>query len=98
VKDTVAPASFFSILSTFAPEKTSMPRFLYWRSNSLEMSSSSTLTIRGSASRIVTSAPKLLKTEANSTPTAPAPMTISDLGMAGRVSISIFVRMVSSAL
>ena len=43
---------------------------------------------------IVTAAPKLLKTEANSTPTAPAPMTMSDLGIAGRVRISMLVRIV----
>ena len=75
-----------------------MPRFLYARVSSFEMSSSSTFTIRGRASMIVTSAPKLLNTEANSTPTAPAPMTTSDFGMAGSARISIFVRIVWSAL
>ena len=56
--------------------------------NPCEISSSSTGTMRGSTSMMVTSAPKLLKTEANSTPTAPEPMTISDFGSAGSFRIS----------
>ena len=58
-----------------------MPRFLKSRSSSLLISSSSTGTTRGSISRMVTSAPKLLKIDANSTPTAPEPMTTSDFGI-----------------
>ena len=58
-----------------------MPRFLNSRSSSLLISSSSTGTTRGSISRIVTSAPKLLKIDANSTPTAPEPITTSDFGI-----------------
>ena len=54
--------------------------------------------MRGSASMIETSAPKLLKTEANSTPTAPEPMTMSDFGMAGRVSTCMLVRILSSGV
>ncbi len=54
--------------------------------------------MRGSASMMVTSAPKLLKTDANSTPTAPDPITTSDFGIAGSVRICMLVRMVSSAV
>src|SRR3972149_5434834 len=57
-----------------------MPRFLSCFSSSAEISSSSFGTARGSISRIVVSVPKVLKMEANSTPTAPAPMTIIDFG------------------
>ena len=57
-----------------------MPRFLKTRVSSFEISSSSTGTTRGKNSRIVTSVPKLRKIDANSTPTAPAPITTSDLG------------------
>ncbi len=41
---------------------------------------------------MVTSVPKLLKMEANSTPTAPDPMTTSDLGMPPMLRISILER------
>ncbi len=43
------------------------------RSSSLEANSSSLGTSRGSASTIVTSEPKLLNTDANSTPMTPPP-------------------------
>ncbi len=76
----------------------SMPRFLKTRVSSFEISSSSTGTTRGRNSRIVTSAPKLRKMDANSTPTAPAPITISDFGGWGRARISMLVRMRSSAV
>ena len=46
---------------------------------------------------MVTSVPKLRKMELNSTPTAPAPMTMSDLGTAGMERISMLVRMRVSA-
>jgi hypothetical protein len=61
----------------------SMPRFLKRRASSFEISSSSTGTTRGRNSTRVTSVPKLRKMEANSTPTAPAPMTMRDLGRLG---------------
>ena len=65
-----------------------MPRFLNSRSSSFVISSSSTGTTRGSISRIVTSAPKLLKIDANSTPTAPDPITTSDFGISAIFRIS----------
>ena len=65
-----------------------MPRFLNSRSSSFEISSSSTGTTRGSISRMVTSAPKLLKMDANSTPTAPDPITTSDFGISASFRIS----------
>ena len=74
-----------------------MPRLRKTRASSFEISSSSTGTSRGRNSRIVTSLPKLRKIDANSTPTAPAPITISDLGGALRLRISMLVRMASSA-
>ena len=42
---------------------------------------------------MVTSVPKVLNIEPNSMPTAPAPMTISDLGCSSMARISMFVRM-----
>ena len=45
---------------------------------------------------MVTSVPKLRKMEANSTPTAPAPMTMRDFGTWGMERISMLVRMRSS--
>ena len=74
-----------------------MPRLRNTRASSFEISSSSTGTMRGKNSRIVTSVPKLRKIDANSTPTAPAPITISDFGGALKLRISILVRIVSSA-
>ncbi len=53
--------------------------------------------MRGKNSRIVTSVPKLRKIDANSTPTAPAPITMSDFGGALRLRISMLVRIVASA-
>ena len=53
--------------------------------------------MRGKNSRIVTSVPKLLKIDANSTPTAPAPITISDFGGALSSRISMLVRIAASA-
>ena len=61
------------------------------------MSSSSTGTMRGSISTTVTSVPKRLKIDANSTPTAPAPITIRLFGTAVRFRISILVRMNSAS-
>ena len=62
------------MFDAFAPVSVRMPVFLKYRSSSFETSSSSTGTSRGSISRTVTFEPKRLKMEANSTPTAPAPM------------------------
>ena len=59
--------------------------FLKTRSSSFETSSSSTGTMRGSISSTVTFVPKRLKIEANSTPTAPAPMIASVFGTAVQV-------------
>ena len=61
------------------------------------MSSSSTGTMRGSISITVTSVPKRLNIEANSTPTAPAPMIARLLGTAFRFRISMLVRMNSAS-
>ena len=88
VQLTSAPSLFFSIFVSLIARFTSMPRFLNSRSSSLEISSSSTGTTRGSISRIVTSAPKLLKIDANSTPTAPDPITTSDFGISAIFKIS----------
>ena len=41
--------------------------------------------MRGSISKMLTSEPKRLNMDANSTPTAPAPMIISDFGTAVQV-------------
>ncbi len=71
-----------------------MPFFLNAFSSSAEMSSSSSGTTRGSTSRIVTSVPNVRKMDANSTPTAPAPTTTRDFGIACNCRISRFVRMV----
>jgi hypothetical protein len=57
-------------------------RFSNWRWTSLETSSSSPGASRGNASTTVTVAPNEAKTLANSSPTAPAPTTITDFGMA----------------
>ncbi len=92
VKVTFAPVLVGSTFSTLAPVLMSMPRFLKTRASSLLMSSSSAGTTRGRYSRMVTSEPKLRKMEANSTPTAPAPMTMRDLGMASMERISMLVR------
>ncbi len=74
-----------------------MPVFLKYRSSSFEISSSSTGTRRGSISRTVTLVPKRLKMDANSTPTAPAPMMIMVFGTAVRFRISILVRIRSAS-
>ena len=53
--------------------------------------------MRGSISITVTLVPKRLKMDANSTPTAPAPMISMDFGIAGRSRISMLVRMSSAS-
>src|SRR5436190_1680834 len=67
------------MLSAFAPVSMRIFCFLKTRSNSLEMSSSSTGTTRGSISIMVTSVPKRLKMDANSTPTARSEEHTSEL-------------------
>ena len=57
-----------------------MPCFLNDFSSSAEIASSSTGTMRGSSSMIVTSLPKRRKIDANSTPTAPLPRMTIDFG------------------
>ncbi len=63
-----------------------MPLRRNWRSSSLEEDSSSSGTRWGSASTIVTVAPKEFHTEANSHPMAPAPSTMTDAGTCSRFS------------
>ena len=76
----LTPAPVVSNDSTDALVIISMPCFLYCFSNSLEMSSSSTGTMRGINSTMVTLVPMLLYTYANSTPIAPLPTMIIDFG------------------
>ena len=57
-----------------------MPRLRNARSNALDSASSSLGTRWGSASMIVTSAPKDFQTLANSEPMTPPPRTIADFG------------------
>ena len=82
------------MFSARAPVSTRIFALRNCRSSSFETSSSSTGTMRGSISMSVTSEPKRSKMEANSTPTAPAPMIASVFGTAVRSRISMLVRMV----
>src|SRR5438093_904122 len=66
--------------ATFTPVLRLTPRRVNVRASSFETSSSSTGTMRGSASTSVTWTPYAAYTSANSTPTAPAPMMAIDLG------------------
>ena len=73
----------FSVCSTFSnglPTLKLIFRLRNARSTALEISSSSAATSRGSASRMVTSAPNDFHTLANSTPITPPPSTIAELG------------------
>ena len=83
----------FLTFSALAPVSTRIPCFLKVFSSSFEISSSSTGTMRGNISSTVTFVPKRLKIEANSTPTAPAPMIPIVFGIVVRFRISTFVRM-----
>jgi hypothetical protein len=65
-----------------------MPRLRKARSSSLLLLSSSSGTRCGSASTIVTSAPKERQTEANSQPMAPAPRITTEPGMCSMPSAS----------
>ena len=57
-----------------------MPRLRNARASSFWLSASSSGTRPGRTSTMVTSAPMDRQNEANSTPTAPAPSTMTDLG------------------
>ena len=71
-----------STFSNGLPTLNAMPRLRNARSSALEHSSSSAATRRGSASTMVTSAPKDFQTLANSTPMTPPPSTIAEAGHA----------------
>ena len=79
---------------TFVPVRT---RIFFLRklfSSSSDTAASSLGTMRGSSSITVTSVvPKLLKIDANSTPTAPLPITMIDLGTSRRFIASVLVMM-----
>ena len=87
------PLSVLRMFSARAPVSTRIFCLRKLRSSSLEMSSSSTGTMRGSISITVTSVPNRRNMEANSTPTAPAPITTRLWGTAVRSRISMLVRM-----
>ncbi len=77
---TRTPSSVCSTDSNGVPVRSVMPRLRNARSRTLETASSSAATRRGSASTIVTSAPKDLHTLANSQPMTPPPSTMADAG------------------
>ena len=65
---------------TLAPTRTSIFRLAKLRARSFEISSSSIGSRRGRASTTVTCTPYAAKTSANSTPTAPPPITTTEGG------------------
>jgi hypothetical protein len=77
---TVTCSSVTLASSSLVPTIEVMPRRLNARASSRWISASSRGTRPGRTSTIVTSAPMDRQKEANSTPTAPAPSTITDLG------------------
>ncbi len=79
---------------------TLMPRRLKVRSSSLLTSRSSSGTIAGRYSSSVTVAPRSWYIEANSVPTAPAPMTITDAGIVSirRTSSEVTIRVPSGTI
>ena len=77
---TVTPSRPTRTPWTFTPVRTSIFRFAKLRARSFEISSSSIGKSRGRASTIVTWTPYAAKTSANSTPTAPAPITTTEGG------------------
>ena len=97
-KVTNEPSNCFTFAFTNAPEVSkdsteafviiSIPCLRYCFSNSLEISSSSTGTILGKNSTIVTLVPMLLYTYANSTPIAPLPTMIILFGCVGKTIAS----------
>ncbi len=78
---------------TFAPVWLVIPCLRNDFSSSADTASSSTGTSRGSSSTIVTSLPKRLKIDANSTPTAPLPMITMLFGTSRRPMASSLVMM-----
>ena len=85
---TVTPSRPVRTACTFTPVRTSIFRLAKLRARSFEISSSSIGRSRGSASTIVTWTPYAAKTSANSTPTAPAPMTTTEGGSCSSRSAS----------
>ena len=77
---TATPVSVCSTLLNGVPVRNAMPRLRNARSSAFDEASSSTATSRGSASTIVTSAPKLRHTLANSQPMTPPPSTTTEAG------------------
>jgi hypothetical protein len=76
---------------TDAPAVAAMPRRRNARAISFETSSSSSGANTGRASSSVTSAPSDRYSDANSRPTAPAPITIADAGIRSRNNASSLV-------
>ena len=89
--DTRTPESVVSTPLNRAPSSCLMPLRRNCRSSSFDEDSSSSGTRCGSASTIVTWAPKEFHTEANSQPIAPAPSTTTDAGTRSRTSASSLV-------
>ncbi len=81
----VTASAFTFAETTLVAVRTVMPRFLNAFSSSADTASSSLGTMRGSNSINVTSLPKRRKIDANSTPTAPLPMTAIDFGTSARL-------------
>ena len=73
---------------TEVPVRAVMPRLRNARSSAADEAASSGGTSRGSASTIVTSAPKLRQTLANSHPMTPPPSTMAEPGTRSRRSAS----------
>ena len=79
--------------SIFAFRTTSIPRFLKLRASSAATSASSSGSIVGIVSSIVTFVPNSWKTSANSQPTAPQPTIAMVAGAFSRISTSSDERM-----
>ncbi len=90
---TSTPSAPAFALVTFAPVWLVMPCLRNDFSSSADTASSSIGTRRGSSSTIVTSLPKRLKIDANSTPTAPLPMITMVFGTSRRPIASSLVMM-----
>ena len=88
---TVASVSLDTIEVTAAPAAVVIPRLRNARATAFERSSSSSGASQGRASTIVTSAPKDRYIDANSRPTAPAPITTTEPGMRSARSASSLV-------
>ena len=90
---TATPSSVVLALWNGVPVRNAIPRLRNARSSALDDASSSSGTSRGSASMMVTSAPKLRQTLANSQPITPPPSTITEAGTRSSRSASSEVRM-----